>query len=97
VSRGWIRILTSRCPEVGLELSFLGHPTSGHVRTDIPLFGCSVTHCEERAVRERARRIFLGVLIVMGGLPRGRVRTDGRKEDSRKRKRRAATVESPVL
>ena len=45
---------------------FLNRPLDTRERTFF-CSGASLSHWEERAVREKARRIFLGVLIVMGG------------------------------
>ena len=74
VSRGRIRISTSRCPEVGLEFQL--HAVFGAEGELIPV----VTPLpESRATARRREENVFGVLNVMGGLAGGRVRSRNRR------------------
>ena len=91
VSRGRIRISTSRCPEVGLEFQL--HAVFGAEGELIPV----VTPLpESRATARRREENVFGVLNVMGGLAGGRVRSRNRRGIPKKKSCSLNSV-SPAL
>ena len=91
VSRGRIRISTSRCPEVGLEFQL--HAVFGAEGELVP----GVTPLpESRATARRREENVFGVLNVMGGLAGGRVRSRNRRGIPKKKSCSLNSV-SPAL